>query len=146
MYGKHIIVPRDGICASQAPDILETYEVHQCLAFALYDPNLKIGGLAHLVHEDSTAFKLNAANVVDQLLKEMKNNGPLSNDIIAKMCGETHTSHEKSSMVKDKLSSYGIKLSGEDRGGLDQRNVIFYLDGGDLHVFYINSQNEPKII
>lgn len=81
---------------AREPNILTTLGLGSCVGVTLYDPCLKIGGLAHIMLPDSTQVKNNSnkAKFVDTalevLLQLMIQEGAHKQRIVAKMAGGAH--------------------------------------------------------
>ncbi|WP_069997476.1 chemotaxis protein CheD [Cellulosilyticum sp. I15G10I2] len=80
----------------KAPDILTTLGLGSCVGIALYDPSVKVGGLAHIMLPDSKQIKNNsniakfADTAIVKLIEDMVKIGAKSNRIIAKIAGGAH--------------------------------------------------------
>lgn len=81
---------------AKEPDILTTLGLGSCVGIALYDPIVKLGGLAHIMLPDSTQIKNNenrakfADTAIAVLLEQMLSEGARMNRIVAKIAGGAH--------------------------------------------------------
>lgn len=80
----------------KAPDILTTLGLGSCVGIALYDPSVKVGGLAHIMLPDSKQIKNNsnvakfADTAIVKLIEDMARIGAKSNRLVAKIAGGAH--------------------------------------------------------
>ena len=144
----------------RAPLLLKIAGLGSCVALALYDPNLRVGGLAHILlpgpapvadqkgPADGNISKY-ADLAVPTLLSAMKHAGCSPRDLVAKIAGGSNMfqgppgaeadSPAKAGIgernveaVKDHLHHLEVRLSGEDIGGNAGRTVVFDLGTGEL--------------
>ena len=130
-----------------SPDVLETMGVGSCLVIIMYDPVVKIGGLAHAMLPTSPREEMNTRSLlyvdttIDELLQHLTATGVDLSSITAKLIGGAHMfPHygEASSGIgsrniekaKESLYERNILLSGEETGGTVGRNVRFNLSTG----------------
>ena len=134
---------------SSSPDILRTI-LGSCVGICLYDPQLKIGGMCHIMlpsmREDSTSVKKYADTSIPMVLGEMASKGADRGRIKAKIVGgaKMFNVSENSMMgeignnniikVRDVLRSYSIGIVAEDTGGNYGRTIDFYLDSGMVKI------------
>lgn len=140
---------------------LLTIGLGSCVAIALYDPQMKIGGLAHAMlphpsngRKDAPPGRF-AATAVPQLLDMMKQAGASPRRIRARLAGGA-------SMFRDVLEGEGLKLGrrnveaarealtqlkipidGEDVFGTYGRSVYLHTDDGKL---LVTSVRQPDVI
>ncbi len=120
-----------------------------CIALALYDRYVKVGGIAHIMLPDSRSSGSTkksckfADRAVPLLLKEMLRQNARKKQIVAKIAGGASMFSvmdilqigEKNMMVvKEVLKKKGIKLVAEDTGGNYARTVILDTCTGKLRV------------
>ena len=80
----------------KAPDILTTLGLGSCVGIALYDPSVKVGGLAHIMLPDSKQIKNNsnvakfADTAIVKLIEDMARIGAKSSRLVAKIAGGAH--------------------------------------------------------
>ena len=90
---KTINVNTNDLRVGKAPDVLQTRGLGSCVAIALYDPNCRIGGLAHISlpakADDSPEQNLHkyAGIAVNTLLRIMQQRGAVRISTIAKIVG-----------------------------------------------------------
>ncbi|MBQ8903777.1 MAG: chemotaxis protein CheD [Oscillospiraceae bacterium] len=144
------------ICGS--PDSLITYALGSCVGICLYDKNLKIAGLAHIMLPDSTAITGGAATrakfadtaIVD-MVEAMKAKGASVSALTAKIAGGAVMFQSASSQfnigernveaVRRKLAELRIPIVSADTGLNYGRTVTFFADNGMLEV---NSASKGK--
>ena len=84
------------LSTAREPDILTTLGLGSCVGIALYDPVVKIGGLAHIMLPDSKQIKNNenkakfADTAIEVLLQQMINEGARKTRLVAKIAGGAH--------------------------------------------------------
>ncbi len=131
------------------PGLLIVMGIGSCIALALYDGYVKVGGIAHIMLPDSrggrrTKKSCKFADVaVLILLEEMLRHDAKKKQIVAKIAGgasmfsvmDTLQIGEKNAIVvKEALKEEGIKLVAEDIGGNYARSVILDTCTGELTV------------
>lgn len=90
---KNIIVGMADLNCAKHPIVLTTLGLGSCVGIALYDPTVKVVGMAHCMLPDSTTVKnnLNTAKFVDlatiKLIKDMIRLGAKQETIVAKIAG-----------------------------------------------------------
>ncbi|MGL4736972.1 MAG: chemotaxis protein CheD [Cellulosilyticaceae bacterium] len=97
MNGTEIIkVGMADLAVAVAPNILTTLGLGSCVGITLYDPVLKIGGLAHIMLPDSTQIRNNsnlakfADTGIEALIEKMVGQGAKENRLVAKIAGGAH--------------------------------------------------------
>lgn len=131
-----ITVDNDDLKTSVSPYKIYTSKVSFCLVIALYDPDLQMGSLSHIM---SSGKHLTAENVIEKQLADMQKNDSKYCALWAKLVGEVtenRYSHEKSRVVKEKLRQISIPIVAEDLGGGYMREVVFDLETGKILVWY----------
>jgi chemotaxis protein CheD len=131
------------------PHILVSHSLGSCVGVTLYDPLLKIGGLAHIMLPDSSQIKRPgkpakfADEAIERMLGEMIEMGAKERRIIAKIAGGAcmfsingnGTMGERNvGAIKEKLKEKKIRLVAEDTGGTHGRSLAFDLASGTLIV------------
>ena len=137
---------------AQAPDVLITYALGSCVGICLFDPLLRIGGLAHILLPSSTAFKDQknvmkfADTAVVELISRMETKGARKFRLVAKIAGgakmferqsQSETAHvglRNVTETKQALRSLGINIVAEDTGLNYGRTIEFYAETGILKV------------
>lgn len=148
------------ICSS--PDAITTLGLGSCVGIVLYDPVLKIAGLAHIMLPDSTQIRSNeniakfADTGIEELLRQLIQKGAQKSRIIAKIAGGAQMfafSGENAMLrigernveaTKKKLDEFGIRIIAEDTGNSYGRTIEFYPETGELLIKSVGK--EQKII
>jgi chemotaxis protein CheD len=125
-----------------SPDKLYTVGLGSCVGIVLYDKELKLGGMAHIMLPDSRQFSdvckpLKFADLaIPLLLEDMQNLGSKKQNVIAKIAGgasmfnfadkkmNMDIGKRNSAAVKQILDSMRIPLIREDVGGNKARTMI----------------------
>ncbi|WP_455715742.1 chemotaxis protein CheD [Anaerosporobacter sp.] len=136
--------------ACKCPNALTTLGLGSCVGIALYDPSVKVGGMAHIMLPDSTKIRKNenpakfADTGIDELIKLMVSLGAKKQNLVAKIAGGAQmfafTANNDMLRIGDrnveatkaKLASLGIRVIGEDTGLNYGRTIEFYTETGDL--------------
>lgn len=140
------------LSVTSSPHKLITIGLGSCIGIALYDRFTCIGGLAHIMLPDSTAFTniTNAMKFADLaipiLLKRMEEQGASIRNIKAKIAGgaSMFNFQDKSMImdignrngiaVKNTLEKKLIPIIAEDIGGNKGRTVIFDTCNGIVQI------------
>lgn len=148
------------ICSS--PDAITTLGLGSCVGIVLYDPVLKISGLAHIMLPDSTQIRSNenvakfADTGIVALLENMLQQGAQKSRVVAKIAGGAQMfafSAENSMLcvgkrnveaTKKKLGELGIRIIAEDTGESYGRTIEFYPETGELLIKSVGK--DKKII
>lgn len=136
----------------KSPAVLTTLGLGSCVGITLYDPQAKVGGLAHIMLPDSTQIKNNtnlakfADTGIDLLIERMIGNGAKVQRMVAKIAGGAQMfafQHMDENMrigarniqaVKERLSYYKIPILANDTGENYGRTIELYTDTGKLVV------------
>lgn len=129
--------------------VLVTVGLGSCVGIAIYDPENKIGGLAHILLPDSAQFKsrLNSFNpakfadtAIPLLTEKMGKAGAKRLSLKAKIAGGgqlfafqkagSSIGEKNVQAVKYLLNKYKIPIRGEDVGGSKGRTMRFYVNSG----------------
>jgi len=123
-----------------------------CVAIALYDPQTRIGGLAHVLLPDPADARPGApagrfaSTAVDLLVRQMERAGAGRHRIEARLAGgatmfDTLFSNggrtlgaRNAAAAREALARAGIPIRGEDLGGEHGRSVFFRLADGRVRV------------
>lgn len=135
------------------PNIFVTYALGSCVGICLYDRQLKIGGLSHIMLPDSNMFSRNETNrmkfadtAIIDLVQKLKGNGADLRRLTAKIAGgaqmfevqpgsQMGTIGERNiESVKNVLNELRIPIIAEDTGLNYGRTVYFDLDTGIMKV------------
>ncbi len=134
--------------AGTSDDVLITLGLGSCIGIALYDPTIKLGGLAHIMLPDSTKIKNNtniakfADTGIDELIRLMVAKGANKSRLVAKIAGGARMFEVSSSTSignvgennaiasRERLKHHGIRLLAEDTGLNYGRTVELHCDNG----------------
>ncbi len=134
--------------------VLVTFGLGSCIGIALYDKKSKVGGLAHILLNDSEKFKrpsvtsINPAKFADTaipcLIKDMVAIGARKENLEAGIAGgaslfnfksETGSVGEKNiEAVRTGLKKAGIRLTSEDVGGSCGRTMRLFVETGEITI------------
>lgn len=135
-----------------SPQSIMTIGLGSCIGIALYDKNLKIAGLAHIMLPDSTQFNnvsvpMKFADLaIPLLIKEMEKRGSSVKSLIAKIAGGasmfnfsdknivSDIGKRNAIAVKEKLNEIGIKVIAEEIGGNKGRTMIVDSNDGKVTI------------
>lgn len=143
----------------EAPVILSTV-LGSCIAICLWDPEKKIGSLAHALLPtqtySSTTSRYNPKKYVDQLINfqliELQKRGVFKKNLVAKIAGganmfaplipdtENHVGKKNARKAVQILEHLGIPVKGKDTGNFFGRKVLFDLETGVVNVYKPNGQ------
>ena len=135
-----------------SPDKIYTVGLGSCIGIVLYDKELKLGGMAHIMLPDSMLFSdvsnpLKFADLaIPMLLEDMQKLGSKKQNIIAKIAGgasmfnfpdkklNMDIGRRNSDSVKQILDSMLIPLIREDIGGNKARTMILNTENGIVDI------------
>jgi len=158
--GQMIKVGMADLKTCAIPDSLTTLGLGSCVGIVLYDPKVKVAGLAHIMLPDSTKIKNNqnkakfADTGIDTLIYEMEKKGANKNHLIAKIAGgaQMFAFSSNSDMLrvgernveatKEKLNQLHIKILAEDTGKNYGRTIEFYSETGKLLVKSVGKESK----
>ena len=136
----------------KAPDMITTLGLGSCIGIAVYDPVLKIGGLAHIMLPDSTQMRNNsniakfADTGIEELVKRVVMAGANKRRLVAKIAGGAkmfqvsglstvgNVGERNAQASRAKLKQLGIPLLAEDTGLNYGRTVELYLETGEFRI------------
>lgn len=134
------------------PGILTTLGLGSCVGIVLYDPIVKIGGLAHIMLPNSTQVKNNsnkakfADTAIIELLNMMIGAGARKMNIIAKLAGGAqmfafsqandlmNIGQRNAIASKEVLARLSIPIVAEDTGGNYGRTIELHTQNGILYI------------
>ncbi|SFB25367.1 chemotaxis protein CheD [Acetitomaculum ruminis DSM 5522] len=141
---------------STSPNIVTTLGLGSCVGIALYDPVIKLGGLAHVMLPDSTKIKNNSNKAkfadtgIQELVKLMIAKGASKSRLQAKIAGGAKMFEVSNDLgrigernveaTKIMLKKLGIRLIAQDTGLNYGRTVELNCENGE---FYIKSVGKP---
>lgn len=129
-----------------APTVLVASGLGSCVALALYERQLRLGGLAHimLARQGSAQAGINPYQYADSalaaLLAQLQERGAQRRRMVAKIAGGAHMFEfseigaQNVASIRQRLQDAGIPLVGADVGGSYGRSVEFHLGSGKLRV------------
>jgi chemotaxis protein CheD len=145
----------------EAPMRLMTMALGSCLGIALYDPQTRIGALAHAMHPRRERVKnnMNRAKFVDSviplLVERMLQWGARREKIVAKIFGGARMfdgfegcrgilqiGDENIAAAREVLGELGIPLVAECVGGTSGRTVILDVSDGSVLVRHMDNREE----
>lgn len=145
---------------ARAPEVLKAYGLGSCLAIALYDPGVRIGGLVHsLLPQRRSDDPLSVApKYVDAAIRlmaeELTRSGAAPERLQAKIAGGANMFETEfvtlmhsigvrnARSARETLQELGIPLTGEEVGGNRGRTVAFDLATGRLLVYCARDESE----
>lgn len=147
---------------SENPTILASYGLGSCVAVAIYDPELKIGGLVHVMLPESSGRPTGSATPgkfadtgIAYLISELIKRGARVKRMRSKIVGgsqmfklpgsksaessldkmpRTHIGERNVESVKKSLRDNSIKIVAEETGGDHGRTVKFNPSTGEMEV------------
>ena len=136
---------------AREPETLVTYALGSCVGICIYDRKLKMGGLAHIMLPDSTAFSNSdnrmkfADTAIVDMVNDLKMLGSLQTDLTAKIAGGAQMFGNSDDMfgsigdrnvnsVRNVLRKLRIPIVAEDTGANYGRTLYFYLDTGRVKI------------
>lgn len=134
--------------------MLVTFGLGSCIGIALYDQRSKVGGLAHILLNDSEKFKRPSVTTVNQakfantaipcLIEKMTALGGKKENMVAKIAGGASLFNFKSESgsvgdknieaVREGLNKAGIRITSEDVGGSCGRTMRLFVDSGEVTI------------
>ncbi len=133
------------------PEVVATYALGSCVGICLYDAELKIAGLAHIMlpwSKEATASTDNMRRYADtgitELIQKMVSAGAKKYRLTAKIAGGAQMFSTNSAVfnigernveaVKKVLSTYNIPIIAEQTGQNFGRTVFFHADNGAMEI------------
>lgn len=138
--------------------VLVTLGLGSCVGIALYDRQTRVGGLAHILLDESQKFckrgsnSFNPAKYVDTalplLLKKMESLGASKSSVVAKIAGgsslfnfntgQKGVGEKNVQAARQILQDLKIELISEDVGGSHGRTMRFFVETGQVVIKTIN--------
>ena len=131
--------------------VLKTIGLGSCIGIALYDPLVRVGGLAHvMLPRSSNGTKRSAKyadHAVEMMLEAMERVGVERRRVVAKMAGGAQIFKHMTmdvlrigdrnvEAIKSVLNEFGVRLVAQDVGGNQGRTVYFFTEDGRMLVKY----------
>lgn len=134
--------------------VLVTFGLGSCVGIALYDKHSRVGGLAHILLNDSTKFTRPSVNSVNPakfadtaipfLIKEMISAGAGKKNLVARIAGGAslfnfqndsgNVGQKNIEAVKSALKKEGIRITDENVGGSCGRTMRLFVDSGEVTI------------
>lgn len=142
--------------AGKNPATIISYGLGSCVGVALYDPQAKIGGLAHIMLPDSVQSRVTdnkakfADTAIPMLLEQVLCLGAVQNRLAAKIAGGSQMflfsqtsdimriGDRNIEAVRETLKAHSIRLTAQDVGGNYGRTVELHLNTGDFIIKTVN--------
>lgn len=152
---NEVIVKIADLRVDREPAIITTHGLGSCLAIMLYDPEARIGGLAHIMLPSPEMSRLKVQpgkcpqTAIEQMLLQMEELGCRRDRIRAKLVGGAamfaglllnrkeggaNIGQRNAQEAKRALNSLNIPITAEDTGGDYGRSVEFILSTGTVLV------------
>ncbi len=146
------------IRTAKSPDRLVAYGLGSCVGIALYDPLLKLGGLAHPMLPSSRFHPLSKSkgkfvdSALEELIHQMVGEGGEISRFQAKLIGGANmfnsiiktplTIGVRNAMAaREVLGNRQISIVGEEVGGTQGRTVYFSLSDGMAQIRKFNQED-----
>jgi chemotaxis protein CheD len=141
---------------SHNPDTLAITALGSCVGVTLYDPELKVGGLAHIMLPDSAMTKRKgspgkfADTAIEAMVKELGNRGAECSRMEAKIVGGARMfsfagrdpiadiGERNVAAAKHALREKRIRIVAEDTNGNYGRSIEFCCSSGRVKVKSLN--------
>lgn len=145
---------------ASVPATLVTYALGSCIGICLYDPLLKIGGLAHIMLPYFPASASNeqihryADTCIPDLVKQMERLGCPRGRLVAKIAGGAkmfnvaddsafgNIGQRNTAAVKETLGKLFIRILAEDTGLNYGRTLYFYPETGIMQIKSFSQGNK----
>lgn len=156
---RDVEVKMGEIVVDNGRDNLTASGVGSCVVITLYDPQLKIGAMAHAIlpsrndgekpikkEQRYTRYNIRDTryvdSAIDEMLKKLEARGAKRKDIEAKIVGganmfsgvESDIGSDNVLRAKEKLKAEGIRIVGECVGGSQGRSAEFSIASGVMTV------------
>jgi chemotaxis protein CheD len=146
----HVIVGVGEIACAREPEVLITQALGSCIGLSLWDPRLRIGGMAHVMLPAAPSGEVSGRRhrfadiAVPELVAAMLEMGAGRSRMIAKIAGGSSMFKGESGMdsiggrnaaaVLEQLEKCGLAVRAADTGGAHARTIELRLDTGVLLV------------
>jgi chemotaxis receptor (MCP) glutamine deamidase CheD len=138
-YLDYKFVNWDELRTGKDSELLGTDSVAPCLAITLYDPEIRVGALAHITGWNHSPKELKPERIIDTLLCRLESVGDIDYQRLeATLAGEGTIFVERqrnSSIVRNVLMEYEIPIIGEDLCKAPGRLVFLHCDSGLVEVY-----------
>lgn len=156
MEAKTIKVGMADLNIAKSPDKLMTLGLGSCIGIVLYDPVVKVGGMAHIMLPDSTQIKNNsnkakfADTAIVELIQKMTSIGASKARLVAKIAGGAQmfdfkqtsdvmrVGYRNTIATKEVLEKLRIPIIADDTGENYGRTIELHTETGILSIRTIN--------
>lgn len=153
---NYYLYPGD-VFATKQPHLVNTI-LGSCIAVALWDSVLQVGGINHYMlphwNEEGKPSAKYGDIAIGQLIKKMLNLGCAKSNLRAKIFGgsETgvpngvfHIGERNTTLAVELLKTEQIPLVSNSVGGVLGRKLVFYTQTGEVRIKYIkNGVNDDR--
>jgi len=147
---------------TNAPDILVSYGLGSCVGLSLYEEEIKMAGLAHIMLPIGNSIRNErskgkyADTAIRMMLAELEENGCNKDNIVAKLAGgasmfsnitkddQKGIGERNVDAIKKYLEELEIPLKAIDTGGDYGRSIEFHTQTGEMKIFSV--KHEIKFI
>jgi chemotaxis protein CheD len=145
-----VIVAVGELAAVAHPSVLITQALGSCVGLTLWDPLIRVGGMAHIMLPSASDSALEghptrfATRAVPMLVQRMVELGSPRRRLVAKLAGGAAMfggdsgiatiGDRNTAEVREQLKKLGIPVRAEDTGGSHARTIELRLDTGILLV------------
>jgi len=141
-----------GIKAARAPETLSAIGLGSCVALILWEPQMRVGALAHIMLPSSLAFPPSplpgkfADTALPALLQQLKDLGARQGNLVGKLVGGANMFSAQMApnqlslglrnvmAAREALRLSGIPLKAEEVGGTKGRTIKFRPEDGRVLV------------
>jgi len=138
-HRNHKFVGCDKYKIGEGKELIGTDGIGSSLAITLYNPQNKIGILAHILGMEGSPDEVKPEKVIDILLKQLNIFGELNyKKLEATLAGEgivLAESQRNSQIVRARIKDYKIPIIGEDLCKASGRLVFLNCDTGWVEVY-----------
>ncbi|MHA2362528.1 MAG: chemotaxis protein CheD [Candidatus Hodarchaeales archaeon] len=141
------------IAIDNKPKVLQILGLGSCIALSFYYPKKNFGALAHVMLPSSVQARTPALKgkyadtAVDELVRLFQRKKISLSDIQIKIVGGAKMfmkltsevfdiSNRNIQAIKNKLNQYNLKIQAQDIGGKRGRTIYFFLENGEIRVYY----------
>ena len=147
MFQHEIKVAMGEGAVTSTPHIISSTGIGSCVVVIIYDPQRRVGGLAHIMLPDSRDINGHrppyhcADTAISALLNMLQCKGATRENLVARIVGGARMfagsngsspgiGKRNIASIRQLLDRERLTLAGEDTGGGYGRSVEFYLDSG----------------
>ncbi|RKX21833.1 MAG: hypothetical protein DRP51_03500 [Candidatus Zixiibacteriota bacterium] len=151
---KTVDVDTGELRVSSERAVLRSIALGSCVAFVVYEPDGKIGGLAHIMLPGKSPSNNNntkyAEDAIDALLNSVEKLGAKIENLEISIVGGANILQEGdlpdliTKSIIDCLEKLDLEVSGMRVGGVERRSV--FLNTATGNVYYVEGDNPNKIL